>query len=162
MKENNHLPLFGVGPVIVYGQFIITAAAIFLVKKNAHGFGEIHALDIPFLCIGIALIAFGIYLNFNAKVKSKLFQKVAENQLITDGVYAVVRNPVYSAALLGCTGAVFIVNNLLLMIVPVICWIYVTVFLIQTEEKWLADLYGEAYHKYCKSVNRCIPWFPKK
>ena len=30
-----------------------------------------------------------------------------------------------------------------------------------TEEKWLKNLYGVEYEEYCRSVNRCIPWFPK-
>ena len=31
-----------------------------------------------------------------------------------------------------------------------------------TEEKWLANLYGQEYIDYCKRVNRCIPWLPRK
>ncbi|MDE5782270.1 MAG: hypothetical protein K2I03_12475 [Lachnospiraceae bacterium] len=61
-----------------------------------------------------------------------------------------------------CTGAVLIANNIILLIVPVICWLYMTLFLIRTEEKWLKELYGQEYVSYCKNVNRCIPWFPKK
>ncbi|MBO5448857.1 MAG: hypothetical protein J5994_05970 [Ruminococcus sp.] len=59
-------------------------------------------------------------------------------------------------------GAILMTNNLILLIVPVICWMYMTLFLIKTEEKWLKELYGEEYVLYCKKVNRCIPWFPKK
>jgi len=29
--------------------------------------------------------------------------------------------------------------------------------MINTEEKWLKDLYGKEYIDYCKEVNRCIP-----
>ena len=115
----------------------------------------------PLKIIGIGLILFGFYLNYSAKRKSKLFEMVAENKLITTGVYSVVRNPVYSAALSVCTGAVCIANNLFLFIIPVICWICMTIFLKFTEEKWLTDLYGQEYIEYCKNVNRCIPWFPK-
>lgn len=42
-----------------------------------------------------------------------------------------------SGALLACTGAVFIANNLILLIAPVTCWLYMTLFLINTEENWL-------------------------
>ena len=31
-----------------------------------------------------------------------------------------------------------------------------------TEEKWLADLYGQEYEDYCARTNRCILWFPKR
>lgn len=37
-----------------------------------------------------------------------------------------------------------------------------TILMKETEEKWLAKLYGQEYRDYCKKVNRCLPWFPKK
>ncbi len=162
MSKRNHLPLYGVGPVIVYGQFIFTALSIILTNIFEFKFPAINVLSIIFKVIGILLIASGLYLDLSAKLKSKLFKSVEENKLITDGVYSIVRNPVYSGALLACIGAVLIANNLILLIVPVICWLYMTLFLIKTEEKWLKELYGQEYVSYCKKVNRCIPWFPKR
>ena len=162
MKDKGHLPLFGVGPAIIFGQILLTVIGIIISCRGYLDAGKTELLNIPLKILGIGLIAFGIYLNDSAKRKSKLFEKVAENKLITDGVYGIVRNPVYSAVLLGCTGAVCVANNLFLFVIPVICWLYMTVFLMLTEEKWLRDLYGQAYLEYCKNVNRCIPWFPKR
>ncbi len=162
MNEKNHLPLYGVGPVIVYGQFIFTAITILLTYVFDLRFSMINAINIVFKIVGMLLIAAGLYLDLSAKLKSKIFKNIEDNKLITDGVYSIVRNPVYSGALLGCTGAILIANNLILLIVPVICWMYMTLFLIKTEEKWLRERYGEEYALYCKRVNRCIPWFPKK
>lgn len=162
MNKNNHLPLYGVGPVIVWGQLAITAISIILTYKYGVIFPAIRTVNILFKVIGVLLIVFGIYLDLSAKLKSKIFKSVADNQLLTGGVYGIVRNPVYSGALLACTGAVLMANNLILLIVPVICWLYMTVFLMKTEEKWLKELYGQEYVAYCQRVNRCIPWFPKK
>ena len=170
MKDKNntddtskkHLPLFGVGPVIVYGQFFITGMAIVLSYIFDWSFARIDILNLPLKVIGVLLIIFGFYMDLRAKMKSKLFEKVADNILITDGIYAYVRNPVYCGMFLVCVGAVLIVNNLLLLVAPLVCWIYMTLFLIFTEEKWLVDMYGEEYKKYCKKVNRCIPWFSRK
>ncbi len=162
MKKEKHLPLYGVGPVIVYGQIIFTAVSIILTSIYHLEFPATNVINIMFKIIGVLLIVYGFYLDLTAKLKSKIFKSVEENKLITDGVYSVVRNPVYSCALLACTGAVLMANNLILLIVPVICWLYMTLFLIQTEEKWLKELYGQEYISYCKRVNRCIPWFPKK
>lgn len=161
-KNSTHLPLYGVGPVIIFGQFIFTASAIILTFVFDWSFAKIDILKIPFLVAGIILIGFGIFLDLSAKLKSKLFKNVAENKLITDGVYSITRNPVYSGAFLGCAGAVLIANNLLLLFVPIVCWIYMTVFLINTEEKWLKGMYGAEYDEYCKRVNRCIPGLPKR
>lgn len=162
MKDKTHLPLLGVGPVIIAGQILITAAGIIASCRGYFAAGKVEPLNIPLKIIGAGLIGFGFYLNYSAKRKSKLFEMVAENKLITTGVYSIVRNPVYSAVLLACTGAVCMADNLFLFLVPVVCWIYMTVFLKLTEEKWLADLYGQDYLEYCKRTNRCIPWFPKR
>ncbi len=162
MSKAKHLPLYGVGPVIVWGQFVFTAAAVLLANLYDLQFPAIRPVDTVCKVIGILLILFGSYLDLSAKLKSRIFKRVEDNQLITDGVYGIVRNPVYSGALLGCTGAVLMVNNLILLVVPLICWLYMTVFLVKTEEKWLRELYGQEYVLYCKRVNRCIPWFPKK
>jgi protein-S-isoprenylcysteine O-methyltransferase Ste14 len=66
---------------------------------------------------------------------------------------------VYSGFLFACTGVVCIANNLVLFVVPVICWAFMTIALKLSEEKWLKALYGDEYVEYCKRVNRCIPWF---
>lgn len=160
--DKEHLPLYGVGPIIVFGQFIITLSAIVLSYCMNWDFAKIELLRIPLKGLGIPLMIFGVYLDISAKYRSKLFDKIAENKLITDGIYAIVRNPVYGGVLIGCTGAVLMTNNLLLLAVPPICWVYVTVFVICTEEKWLKNRYKQEYVDYCKRVNRCIPWFPKK
>ena len=111
-NNNKHLPLFGVGPLIVFGQVLITAIAIGLTYVFDVNFASFAILEIPFLVIGILFIMFGFYLDLSAKYKSKLFKNVEENKLITDGVYAYTRNPVYSGGFLICVGAVFSANNL--------------------------------------------------
>ena len=161
MNEKSHLPLLGVGPVIVAFQVLITVIGIIASSRGYFDAGKIEWLNIPLKIVGVGLMIFGFYLNYSAKHTSKLFEMVAENRLITTGVYGIVRNPVYSAVLLACTGAVCISNNLILFFIPVICWVYMTIFLKLTEERWLTDLYGQEYIEYCKKVNRCMPWFPK-
>ena len=160
--KKNHLPLLGVGPVIIAVQGLITVIGVIASYRGYFAAEKIDLLNIPLKIVGIGLMVFGFFLNYSAKRKSKLFEMVAENKLITTGVYSIVRNHVYSAVFLACTGAVCISNNLILFLIPVICWIYMTIFLKLTEEKWLTDLYGQEYIEYCKKVNRCIPWFPKR
>ena len=150
LMKKNHLPLLGVGPVIIAVQVLITVIGVIVSYRGYFAAGKIELLNIPLKIVGIGLMVFGFFLNYSAKRKSKLFEMVAENKLITTGVYSIVRNPVYSAVLLACTGAVCISNNLVLFFIPVICWIYMTIFLKLTEEKWLTDLYGQEYIDYCK------------
>lgn len=161
MRNREHLPFYGVGPFIGGFQVVITLIGVVLSCLGLFDFGKIELLNIPLKVIGFALIAFGLYLFYGAHYKAKLFDNVAENKLVTTGVYSIVRNPVYSGFLMACTGAVCIANNLVLFIIPVICWSFMTIVLKLSEEKWLRNLYEEEYILYCKKVNRCIPWCRK-
>ena len=115
-----------------------------------------------FLIIGIALIIEGIVLFFGADLNGNLQESIKANQLKTGGSYKFVRNPCYCMFLFGCTGALLIYANWILLILPFLFWLEMTIVLKNTEEKWLTNLYGQEYIDYCKRVNRCIPWFPRK
>lgn len=162
MKKKEHLPLYGVGPLIVGFQILVTVVGIVLSCLGYFDFGNIKVLDIPLKIIGVVLIIFGVYLYLSANFQSRVFDNITENKLVTTGVYSVVRNPIYSAFLLACTGAVCIANNVVLFVIPVLCWAFMTIVLKLSEEKWLKNLYGDEYAKYCKRVNRCIPWFSRR
>lgn len=76
----------------------------------------------------------------------------------TDGIYAWVKNPMYSGWWMLITGISLMWHNVWLLASPLINWGIMTVVLKNTEEKWLLDLYGNEYAEYKKRVNRCIPW----
>lgn len=162
-KEKNHLPVYGIGPLLCCPMAMLTAVGIYCSSKGIlPGVIENKAINIILLVAGILLILEGIVLFFAADLNGALKDNIEANKLKTDGSYKFVRNPCYCLFLLGCTGAVLIAHNVLLFVLPVLFYIEMTVVLIHTEEKWLADLYGQEYANYCKRVNRCIPWFPRK
>ena len=162
MKKKEHLPIFGVGPLIVVFQIAVALFGIVLSSLGYFEFGRIVVLDIPLKIIGVGLVLFGVCLYLLAAFHSKVYDGITQNKLVTTGVYGIVRNPIYSAFLLACTGAVCIANNLVLLVAPVLGWIFMTIVLKLSEEKWLKNLYGDEYVQYCKKVNRCIPWFMKR
>lgn len=161
-NKQKHLPMIGVGPLIVIPQLIVTVMAIILSEMGIIYSLQIRGLKIPFTIIGIILILLGVWMWFSSNFKTKIDVCIKENHLATTGVYSMVRNPIYSAFFLVCIGAFLIEENIILFIFPAIYYAYMTVFLIKTEEKWLSELYGQEYEEYCKSVNRCIPWIPKR
>ena len=85
-NNNKHLPLFGVGPVIVYGQVLITAIAIWLTYVFDVGFASFDILRIPFLVVGILLIIFGFYLDLSANFLKGVFRSV-KCQAVTPGKF---------------------------------------------------------------------------
>jgi protein-S-isoprenylcysteine O-methyltransferase Ste14 len=161
-KEGQKLPLFGVGPYIVYGMALVNAIGIIL-------FGYIFKIGILsspwhiiFRIVGGVLIALGLAVWFIGALRSEMDECITENKLRTTGIYAWVRNPMYSGWWMILTGIVFMWHNVWMLTLPVIDWAIMTIALINTEEKWLADLYGDEYLEYKRKVNRCIPWFPRK
>lgn len=158
MNDNKkHLPVYGVGPI--YGICVIAATVIGIILSctDVISTGKFAALKVPFIVIGVLIAALGFFVWFKAAFRIDKY--LVSNELCTDGIYAVVRNPCYSGIMLICSGALFFANNLWLLILPMAYWAAMTILMKNTEEKWLHELYGQAYLDYCRRVNRCIPWF---
>ncbi|MCQ2467369.1 MAG: isoprenylcysteine carboxylmethyltransferase family protein [Clostridia bacterium] len=163
MADKKHLPIFGVGPILCFPMGILVAVGIFgSVKGVIPGQVENRVAQIVMLILGILLIVMGFVCYFGADYKGGLIKSIKSNHLKTNGSYSFVRNPCYALFLLGYVGVILIAHNLLLLILPLLHWGLLTIVLINTEEKWLLELYGQEYADYCKRVNRCWPWFPKK
>ncbi|MCQ2408362.1 MAG: isoprenylcysteine carboxylmethyltransferase family protein [Oscillospiraceae bacterium] len=163
MSSKKHLPLYGIGPILCCPMAVLTAIGIYCSSKALiSGLIENKTVNIILYIIGTLLIIEGIILFFAADLNGNLQKNIKENKLKTNGSYKFVRNPCYCLFLLSCTGAILIAHNWYLFVLPFVFWGVMTIVLINTEEKWLRNLYGKEYEDYCKRVNRCIPWFPKK
>ena len=163
ITEQEHLPVTGVGPVCVAIMIAFTVAGIISVAFGIFTGGNVHGaiLPIPFIIAGILCMVGGIVLWCAAVFGSRIDTKIKSNQLVTDGVYALVRNPIYSAFLFICTGALLFCQNWYLLMLPPLFWLYLTIFMKLTEEQWLSKRFGNEYAAYCKRVNRFIPWKAK-
>ena len=156
------MSVLGIGPVYVISCLIITILSIYISEKGFLNSGKVYELKGFMLLIGAVCITLGIVLWIKAVISQKMVKAIKNNKLLTTGVYSIVRNPVYSAFYFVLTGLLLIEANLWLLMLPILFWIYMTVLLKLTEEKWLLDTFGEEYIKYCSKVNRVFPWFPKK
>ena len=161
LSGKNHLPLYGVGPVYVAVIITVTMAGILLSQFKIIAYLSFPIIRMVLQMIGFLLVAVGAALWFLAVFRAKIDDGITNNHLVTDGVYALVRIPIYSAFLSVCTGTLMIYGNLWLLILPVMHWLFLTVLMKCTKEKWLKNLYGAEYEEYCRRVNRCIPWLPK-
>jgi len=156
--KKDHLPILGVGPLYVITIVLITIIGIFLSATRFIPVITFTNIRWIFVLIGILCFIIGITLWLKAVIIDRLDAHIIKNELVTTGVYAYVRNPVYSAFMFVCTGFLLIYGNLVLLVLPIIYWGFMTVLMKLTEEKWLEDLYGKEYIQYRQRVNRCIPW----
>lgn len=110
--------------------------------------------------MGIALCVFGLFIFlFSLIAFGKSFRVGIDEdhpgELVTSGVFAISRNPIYTAFLLILLGVFLIIPNwiLLLYLVAGFWFINRQVFL---EEDSLQKIYGEEYRSYCKKVRRYL------
>lgn len=76
--------------------------------------------------------------------------------LVTQGPYAFVRHPIYSALILGTFGWSLVRGSLLGVLLAVILLIFFDLKS-RREERWLVEAYGE-YGAYRRRVRKLIPW----
>ena len=161
VREGQKLPLYGVGPAIVVGMGAVTALGIvlfqYLLKIGTPGGAWVWVFRI----IGAALIVAGLMVWFIGALRSGMDESIARNRLKTDGIYAWVRNPMYSGWWMLFAGICFMWRNAWALLTIPANWALLTAALKRTEEKWLLKLYGQAYADYRKKVNRCIPRPPR-
>lgn len=162
MKKQDHLPVFGVGPFCVYAMLGLLVAFLVLRYLGLLDDGDLSEYKIPMIIIGIVLIIFAIYMWIQAVIIDKVGDKIVGNHLLTTGIYAFVRNPIYSAAAIGFIGIGLCFFNAYIFLLIPIYWAFITLLMIFTEERWLLKLYGQEYIDYCRRVNRVIPWFPRR
>ena len=160
--KKNHLPILGVGPLYVVTIILMTIISITLSATGIIPVITFTNIRWIFVLSGILCFIIGITLWLKAVIIDRLDAHIIKNELVTTGVYAYVRNPVYSAFMFVCTGVLLIYGNLVLLVLPIIYWGFMTVLMKLTEEKWLEDLYGKEYIQYRQRVNRCIPWKGKE
>ncbi|WP_371922052.1 isoprenylcysteine carboxylmethyltransferase family protein [Treponema sp. OMZ 305] len=162
--EQEHLPILGIGPICIAIMIAFTAAGIAAVTFGMLTSGNIRSAIIAsvFVIAGVLCIAGGIALWCTAVFGVRIDTKIKANQLATDGVYGLVRNPIYSAFLFICTGALLFCRNWYVLILSPLFWLYLTIFMKLTEEQWLTERFGDEYAAYCKRVNRFIPWKRRK
>ena len=162
-KKEDHLPVYGPGPLFGGILSVLTVSA-YLMRKAA--FFSAGYLDGPwrtvFAAAGIICILSGAALWIYAVPVSGIDDGIMNNHLVTTGAYALVRNPIYSAIMIACTGVLLTAGNLYFLALPFVYWILLTILVKNTEETWLRELYGREYEDYCRRVNRCWPWMPRK
>lgn len=156
------MPAFGVGPIYVLTCLLLTIGGLYLHFKGFLSLSQCKQGQFIFKITGFALIMAGLYLWIQAVIVEKINRKTHEGQLITTGVYSLVRNPVYTAFIFVFTGILLLTGNIILLGLPVFFWAFLTILMKKTEEKWLKNKFGQEYQIYSSRVNRVIPWFKRK
>src|SRR4030042_6489106 len=83
--------------------------------------------------------------------------RVYADELVTEGLYAHVRNPMYIGNFLILMGLGIMYGSLWVYVLVIPFFSYVFLSIVVTEENSLKRRFSAAYDDYCRSVNRFIP-----
>ncbi|MGQ4873850.1 MAG: isoprenylcysteine carboxylmethyltransferase family protein [Promethearchaeia archaeon] len=106
--------------------------------------------------IGIILLILGVIIYILSIYHIRRFVK--EGQLYTEGIYSIVRHPLYSAIILLILPAIIILLRLIFLWLVIFVELVVFHFGIKKEEKELIEKFGEKYVEYMNRVKRIIPF----
>jgi len=81
------------------------------------------------------------------------------NTIITEGPYSIVRHPLYLFSFLGAVGIGLASQNLLVLGLIIILFIFYYPFVMLYEERRLLAQHGLEYKKYMETVPRFLPKF---
>jgi protein-S-isoprenylcysteine O-methyltransferase Ste14 len=112
--------------------------------------------DTLFEMLGILLLGMGAFGRLWASLHISGHKN---SQLITDGPYSVMRNPLYVFSFVGALGAGFATESLLIVcLIAILFMLYYSV-VVKEEERNLAGRHGKEYEVYLRETPRFIPDF---
>jgi len=111
------------------------------------------------LVVGILVSAFGQFLRALtiglAYIKrGGLNKRVYADDLVTDGLFAHCRNPLYDGNILMILGVGIALNSLWFLLVGGAFFLFAYLAIVTAEENFLAKKFGDQYTDYCKRVPR--------
>ena len=116
--------------------------------------------SIPFEITGTILILAGCIIMasslFQLGLSTRFILPRQKTELITKGVYAFCRNPIYVGVYLSFIGIFFLLPSLIYLI-GFSLFLINQHFRIMQEEKFLIESFGSEYENYCQRVGRYWP-----
>jgi protein-S-isoprenylcysteine O-methyltransferase Ste14 len=154
-------PLEWLSGLFFLGGMAMAIVSLQLVLKD--DLDPIDALDVDALHVpGIVLAALGGLSVFGAQLGMGASWRigVSEDQgtdLITGGWFSVIRNPIYTAMIVGWTGFALMVPTWLAFAAVIVIALALELQVRVVEEPYLIRTHGEAFRSYASRVGRFFP-----
>jgi protein-S-isoprenylcysteine O-methyltransferase Ste14 len=144
--------VFTLGFLLVPGSLVL----------DALGIGQMSVASV-IAWVGIAVMALGIALRIWAsRVLGRYFTRTlrttAEQRVVSDGPYRVVRHPGYVGDILMWAGAAFATLNWVAFAGLTLAAVIAYRYRIQVEEAMLRETLGESYRAYAARTWRLLPF----
>lgn len=114
--------------------------------------------------MGIVICCSALLLTFISQLQMGKSWRIGVDEsektsLITHGIYAYIRNPIYSAVLLFSLGLVFLVMHWSSILMMILGYFGIDYLIRKVEEPYLEQLHKDSYLEYKKKAGRYLPFF---
>ena len=146
--------VFGIAKSRVVVSRIFGFVVLMIMLFTGHSFSQSSITDLLFELLGLFLLSICslgrlwalMYISGNKK-----------RELVTDGPYSIVRHPLYVFSFIGAIGIGSASENLLILALIIIFYLFYYPFTILAEEKKLTNKFGQAYLDYMERTPRFLP-----
>ncbi len=118
-----------------------------------------EVLSLVLICSGAALLLACIW-EFARSGRGTLSPVDPARDLVVQGLYRYVRNPMYLSVTVLLLGEALLTRSPALLLYWAIWFGFVNLFVIAYEEPGLRRRFGESYVRYCAEVGRWVPRLP--
>lgn len=101
----------------------------------------------------------GITIGLAYIIRGGKDKKVYAEELVTEGMFNHMRNPLYVGNILMLAGVGILSNSLLYVAVFIPLFLFIYQAIVLAEENFLRNKFGESFDRYCRNVNRWLPDF---
>jgi protein-S-isoprenylcysteine O-methyltransferase Ste14 len=148
--------------IVVPGTVVVLVPYLIVSREGASVRGPWTPLQVVSLLImglGIAILVWCIW-AFAAKGRGTLAPIDPPKQLVVQGLFRYVRNPMYLGVLVLLVGQTAFFESLALLQYTGIWFTVVHLVVVLYEEPSLRRRFGTPYEQYCRSVHRWMPTRP--
>lgn len=127
------------------------------------GLGRIGALDhLALQAVGVALVLAGIGGTVWSQLDMGRSWRIGvddseRTELITSGVFGMVRNPIFTAMIVAGGGLMLMVSNVIAIVGFLALVVALEVQVRRVEEPYLLDTHGDRYAAYARRTGRFVP-----
>jgi protein-S-isoprenylcysteine O-methyltransferase Ste14 len=93
-----------------------------------------------------------------AKFGSGVLRIEEGHRLVTNGIYGLIRHPIYGGGLVGVVGLYLAFRSLIMLVAVTAVYFAVINHRLLFEERMLVDEFGDEYKAYMRKTRRLIPY----
>lgn len=117
--------------------------------------------------VGILILTAGLWLFWRAHHDlgvywSPSLELSAGHRLVTEGIYASIRHPMYASQFLFGLSQAFLVQNWIAGLGGLLAFLLLYFVRVPKEENMMLEQFGDQYHEYCTRTGRILPRFRRE